>query len=199
MKKRIIAIIIVCSFLNVTQLFSQIDSHFSVQYDISFGTGDLGSFISAASFRGVSMQYRYAINDKMLIGGDLGWNVFYEEKGYDSYTSGTRTLTGKQYRYQNELPILVSFDYLFSPGNAFQPYVGLGIGTMYTERYTDMGIWRLEQNPWHFLIKPEAGFMYAISNSTSLKLGLKYYEGFKSGDLDSQGYFTISTGFAFGF
>jgi len=197
--KRIITIIIVCSFLNVANLYSQVDSHFSVQYDISFGTGDLGSFISAPSFRGISMQYRYAITDKILIGGDLAWNVFYENKEYDSYTSGTRTLTGNQYRYQNEVPILVTVDYLFIPGKSFQPYVSLGIGTMYTERATDMGLWRLEQNPWQFAIKPEAGFMYSISNSTSLKLGLKYYEGFKAGDLDSQGYFTISTGFAFGF
>ena len=33
----------------------------------------------------------------------------------------------------------------------------------------------------------------------AFKLGLKYYKGFSAGDLDNKGYFTISTGFAFGF
>ena len=30
------------------------------------------------------------------------------------------------------------------PDNALKPYVGLGIGTMYSERATDMNLYRLE-------------------------------------------------------
>jgi opacity protein-like surface antigen len=196
--KKIIALVIFCSVVSMTSVFSQAENHLAINYDMSFGTGDLGSFISAPSFRGASAEYRYAVAHNVLLGVDVAWNVFYEKKDYDSYTSGTQTLTGVQYRYQNEVPILVAADYVFTPDKNFQPYLGLGIGTIYSERNIQMGIWYLEQNPWQFALKPEAGFMYKFASGGAFKLGFKYITGM-GGELDTQGYFTISTGFAFQF
>jgi hypothetical protein len=197
--KKIIALVIFCSVLSMNSLFSQVENHISIQYDMSFGTGDLGSYISMGSFRGASAQYRYAVTHNILVGVDAGWNVFYEKKNYDTYTEGTQTLSGIQYRYQNEVPLLAAIDYVFMPEKKVQPYIGLGIGTIYSERVTWMGVWSLEQNPWQFALKPEVGLMYKVSYGTALKLGLKYYEGFKAGELENQGYFTVSVGFAWGF
>jgi outer membrane protein len=196
--KKIFALVIFSSLVGMTSLFSQVQNHLSIQYDMSFAMGDMGSYISAPSFRGASAQYRYAATHNILVGIDAAWNVFYERKDYDSYTSGTQTLSGVQYRYQNQVPLLVSADYVFTPDKDFQPYIGLGIGTMYSERTTQMGIWYLEENPWQFAVKPEVGMMYKVSNGSALKLGLKYYAGM-GGDLDTQGYLTVSLGFAFGF
>ena len=195
--KRIAALIIFCSLISMSSVFSQGESHFAIQYDISFGMGDLGDYISAPSFRGASMQYRYAVTDNVLVGADLAWNVFYEKKDYDSYTQGTMTLSGIQYRYQNEVPLLVQADYVIMPDNDFQPYVGLGLGTIYCERITDMGIWRLTQDPWQFAIKPELGMLYKTSGGSAVKVALKYYVGFETADLDTQGYLTLSLGMAF--
>jgi outer membrane protein len=196
--KKIFALVIFSSLVSMTGVFSQAENHLSIQYDMSFATGDMGTYISAPSFRGASAQYRYAATDNILVGIDAAWNVFYERKDYDSYTSGTQTLTGVQYRYQNQVPLLVSADYVFTPDKDFQPYIGIGIGTMYSERTTQMGIWYVEENPWQFAVKPEAGLMYNISYGTALKLGFKYYAGL-GGDMGTQGYFTIGVGFAFKF
>lgn len=197
--KKYIIIAVLCSLIGISPVFSQQGGHFSVQYDMSFGTGDLGDFVSVGSFRGASLQYRYPVTDNILIGGDLGWNVFYEKKDRDSYTVDTRTLTGVQYRYQNAVPILFSADYSFLPDNALKPYLGLGIGTMYSERIVHMGTWVLKQNPWHFAVKGEAGVMYELPSGFTFKLAGKYYNAFKSGDLENQSYFTISIGAAFTF
>jgi len=197
--KKIIAIVIFCSLLSVNFAFSQRGSHFSVQYEMSFATGDLGDYISNPSFRGFSAQYRYAVTDYLLLGADAGWNVFYEKMDYDSYTVGTVTLSGVQWRTQNEVPLLVAVDYMIMPDNSVTPYVGFGLGTIYSERATDMGTWRLEQNPWQFAIKPEIGVLIDMSATTSFKLSAKYLTGFKAGDLETQGYFTIAAGLAFGF
>jgi outer membrane protein len=194
--KKFIALVIFCSLVSVTSVFSQAENHFAINYDISFGTGDLGDFISAPSFRGASMEYRYAVSNNILVGMDLAWNVFYEQRDYDSYTSGTKTLSGVQYRYQNEVPLLVTADYVFMTDKEFQPFIGLGIGTIYTERVTEMGIWYIEENPWQFAMKPEAGFLYNMSMGTALKFAVKYNAGF-GGDLGTQGFITISTGLAF--
>jgi len=196
--KRIIALVIFCSFVSMNSVFSQAENHFAINYDMSFGTGDLGDYISAGSFRGASIQYRYAATSNILVGFDAAWNVFYEKKDYDSYTSGTITLSGVQHRYQNQVPLLVCADYLFTPDKDFQPYIGLGLGTMYSERNTEMGIWVLEENPWQFALKPEAGIMYKFSYGSAFKLGVKYNTGF-GGDLGTQGYVTVSVGFAWGF
>lgn len=198
--KKIIATAIFCSFVGIAGVFSQdaAKSHVAIQYDMSFGMGDLGDYISAPSFRGASAQYRYAVAHNVLVGIDAAWNVFYEKRDYDSYTSGTITLSGVQYRYQNQVPLLVSADYVFTPDKDFQPYIGVGLGTMYSERTTEMGIWYVEENPWQFALKPEVGMMYKFSYGSALKLGVKYYAGF-GGDLETQGYLTVSVGFAFGF
>ena len=196
--KKIIALIIFCSVVSMNGLFSQVENHLSVQYDMSFGIGNLGSYISNGSFRGVSAQYRYAVTHNLLLGFDAGWNVFYQKKPYDTYTVGTQTLSGIQYRYQNEVPLLVAADWVFMPENSFQPYIGIGIGTIYSERITWMGLWSLEQNPWQFALKPELGMMYKMSSGTAFKLGLKYYTGM-GGELDTQSYFTVSVGFAWAF
>jgi outer membrane protein len=169
-----------------------------MSYDMSFGTGNLGDFISAPSFRGASAQYRYGVTDNILVGFDAGWNVFFERKDYETYSSGTISLSGIQYRYQNEIPLYLSADYILTTDNIIKPYVGLGIGTIYCDRVTDMGIWRLEENPWQFAIKPELGLLYELSEGTALQLAVKYNYGFKTEELDSQGYLTISAGFAFG-
>ncbi len=197
--KRYIALAIFCSMLCFNPAFSQVEGHVSVQYDMSFGTGDLGDFISKGSFRGASIQYRHPVSDNILVGGDLGWNVFYEKKEKDSYTVDTRTLSGVQYRYQNAVPILVSADYVFLADRAAKPYIGLGIGTMYSERIVNMGTWILKINPWHFAVKGEAGFMYELPSGFTFKVAGKYLNGFKSGDLETQGYFTVSIGAAFAF
>jgi opacity protein-like surface antigen len=196
--KRIIALVIFCSLVSMTSVFSQAENHFAINYDMSFGTGDLGDYISAPSFRGASIQYRNAVTHNILVGIDAAWNVFYEKKDYDSYTSGTITLSGVQYRYQNQVPLLVAADYVFTPDNDFQPYIGLGIGTIYSERNTEMGIWVLEENPWQFAMKPEVGFLYQFAGYNAFKLSAKYNVGM-GGDLGTQAYVTVSAGFAFGF
>jgi outer membrane protein len=197
MKK--ILVIIAFGLLVFTQnAYCQQPGYMSIQYAASFGSGDLGDFISQPSFRGALFEYRSAIKDNLLWGFDFGWNTFYEVKEYDTYTDGTRSLTGNQYRTQNELPMLISVDYILNADKPLKPYIGLGLGTMYSERATDMGTWRLFENAWHFALKPELGILYEMSYSTSFKLAAKYYSGTKSGDLDeAQNYISVSAGFAF--
>jgi hypothetical protein len=195
--KKILVIAVFTLFISAQRAYCQQPGYWSVQYATGFGFGDLAEYIAQPSFRGGLIEYRKAVNDHVLAGADIGWNVFYEKKESDTYTSGTESLSGIQYRTQNAIPILVSVEYFISAENALKPYVGLGIGTMYLERSTDMGQWRLKENPWSFAVKPELGVLYEMSFSTSFKLAAKYYNGFKTGQLDSQGFLSISAGLAF--
>lgn len=194
--KKVVFLIIFCSSLLSTKSFSQQESYISVQYGVSFGTGDMSDFIAKVSWRGFLLEYRSALNDHLLAGVDAGWNVFYEKKNQDSYTVGTVTLSGVQYRYQNSVPLLATVDYLISSDKALKPYVGLGIGTIYNERATDMNLYRLTEDTWQFALKGELGLLYELNYTASIKLAAKYYSGFKTNTLDNQGYFSISLGMA---
>lgn len=172
-------------------------SYTSIQYQIGFPMGDLGDYISKASFRGVSVEYQGYINDNVSAGVEAGWNVFYERKEYDTYTSGNESISGIQYRYSNHIPILVTGEYSFRPGESVNPYANLGLGTIYSRRNTDMGTFTLKEEAWHFALKPEIGVIYDMNFNTGFKLGLKYYTGFGAGDLETQSYLAISAGLIF--
>ena len=182
--------------LMTAKSYSQQEGYVSVQYGVSFGTGDMSDFISAVSWRGFLLEYRVGVNDHLLAGVDAGWNVFYEKKDQDSYTLGNVTLSGVQYRYQNAVPLLGTIDYLISSDKALKPYVGLGIGTIYNERATDMNLYRLTEDTWKFALKGELGILYELNYMASIKLAAKYYNGFKTNTLENQGYFSISLGMA---
>lgn len=194
--KKILFLMIFCSLLFTTKGYSQQDNYISVQYGVSFGTGDLGDYISQTSWRGVLFEYRGSVTNNLMAGLDIGWNIFYEKKNYDTYTRGNESLSGIQFRYQNVVPILFSVDYMILSEGDFKPYVGLGIGTMYSERSTDMNLYRWQQKTWQFALKGEIGLLYQVSYSSSIKFAAKYYNGFKTSTLDNQSYISISLGMA---
>jgi opacity protein-like surface antigen len=194
--KKILYIFLILSGIATTQVNAQ-QRFFSLQYSIGFGSGDVGDFISSASFRGISMEFREMVTPQIGVGGEVGWNVFYERRAYDSYTSGAQTLTGVQYRYINAVPILAAVDYYFKPEEKINPFVGLGIGTLYNKRNTDMNLYTIETDVWQFALRPEAGVRVMASDNVEFILVGKYFNGFKTSDSDGQSYFTFNIGMVF--
>jgi hypothetical protein len=169
------------------------NSMMSWQYSVGFSTGDLHDYVAPVSWRGVTYNYNRMVETGASLGLEIGWNVFYEEKAYDTYSRGDWDYTGKQYRYSNNVPLLFTIGYFVNPDDAVTPFVNLGIGTMYSERKTAMGSYTFTADGWHFEMKPELGIMYNTEGA-SLSLSGKYYYGFKTGDLPAEGFFTINLG-----
>jgi outer membrane protein len=174
-------------------------SNFNISYSMGFASGDLADFISQASFRGAQMEFRRMVTPNIGVGLTFGWNVFYEELSRETYTVGSSSLTGKQFRYSNNFPMLIGANYYLSPGEKFNPFVGLGIGTIYTRRNTDMNLYTVEQEAWNFALAPEVGFMYSLTDGAAVLISGKFNQGFKAGnELDAdQSYFSLNVGFSF--
>ena len=168
-------------------------SMMSWQYSVGFASGDLHDYVAPVSWRGVTYNYSHMVETGAAIGLEIGWNVFYEEKGYSTYSYNDFDYSGKQYRYSNNVPLLFTIGYYANPDNAVTPFAGFGIGTMYSERKTAMGSYTFTGDAWHFALKPELGIMYNTEGA-SLALSGKYYYGFKAGDLPAEGYFTLNLG-----
>lgn len=195
MKKILIISALFVMFL-ATNVKSQ--SMTTVSYSMGLATGDLGDYASNFSGRGFTLDYRKMVQPNVGVGFSTGWNVFYDERPYDSYTVDNRTLSGKQYRYVNSVPLLLAADYYLKPGEDFNPYIGLGVGTTYIERATDMGIYRLTQDAWTFGITPQVGFYYSVNRYSGFSLAAKYNLGLAAGDFDStQSYLSFNIGYVF--
>jgi outer membrane protein len=189
-------ILYILLFTSIVSTVTAQTSYMSWQYTMGFTTGNLNDYISQTSFRGVTYDYTKLVNGGVGVGLEIGWNTFYEKKSYDTYSYNNFDLSGKQYRYTNNVPLLFTVSYYVSPDDDFTPFVGLGIGTMWSERATAFGTHTLYRDAWPFTLRPELGILFD-TGGVGLALSGKYYYGFETGDLPAQSYFTVNVGLVF--
>ncbi|MBL7982531.1 MAG: hypothetical protein JNL52_12065 [Flavobacteriales bacterium] len=168
------------------------------EYSMGFPTGDLRDYIDEPSFRGFNFGYRYMLDENRALGLDIGWQTFYEKKDYATYTDGTSSITGIQYRYTNAFTASLQIDQVFNEGSDIRPFIGLGAGTSYMRRTLDMGLYRLERDPWQFMLQPEAGVSLYTTNGNLVMLTFNYYWGFATKQLDAQSFLAVGLAYAFG-
>ncbi len=183
--------------LSATQLWGQ--SNFSITYAMGLPVGDVKDYISQASFRGIAADYRYNINPTMALGVGFAWHTFYDERPSDTYTIENVSLTGKQFRYSNHVPMLATATYFMEANEMFHPYATVGIGVTYTRRNTDMNLYTLEQEAWNFTLQPEIGVQIHTADLMGFVISAKYLNGFQSGSElhDPQSFFSLHVGFCF--
>lgn len=188
---------IVIALLISSASYSQ--SLYSMNYTMSFGVGDQGDYISAASFRGFTFDGRGFISDQFSMGGLFTWSTFYEKLGGASYTEGNATLTGTQYRYINAFPMQVTAHYYTSDDPySVRAYLGGGIGAYKINNRLNIGTYYIEDNYWHFGFSPEVGVLLPINMDTKFNISLKYHYAVKTKNSFNYSWFGLNVGFAWG-
>ncbi|MDH4057179.1 MAG: porin family protein [Cyclobacteriaceae bacterium] len=170
-----------------------------ITYSIGFPSGDLTDFIDKTSFRGINIDYKNLIQPNIGIGFSVGWNVFYTDMDEATYTVDNISIWGKQYRYANYIPLFINANYYLKPDESLNPFVGLGIGTMYSLRNTDMNLYTYKRDAWNFALQPEVGLLFDTENGMALNVSARYTYGFQAGSelTEAQSYFSINLGFVF--
>jgi outer membrane protein W len=192
MKKLIIlfAILMLGSFAARSQGFA------ALHYDVGIPLGNTADAVGKVSFRGIGLDFRKVVTPGLAAGMSVGWQVFYEEKDYATYTDGNASLSGVQFSYLNAIPILLKADYIIGDDDAsMRPFVGIGVGTAYYERYVEMGLYSATIDTWQFALEPEAGLLYELSGTSYFFTAAKYMQSFKNSELDAQSYITLNVGF----
>lgn len=170
----------------------------SIYYTMGIPMSNTGDYIDKTSFRGMGFEYQYLLTDNFAVGGVLQWSTFYKSLPKDTYPLESGAITGYQYRYINTVPMyLTGTYYLASEDAKIRPYLGVGVGTYWLEKKTDMGLYTDITNSWHFGLIPKAGVLVPVSYSTSIYLGIDYNIAFKNSELDQQSWLGISVGFNF--
>jgi opacity protein-like surface antigen len=189
--KKFLFLFLLAGSLSTTALAQ---SSFSIQYSLAFG-GSMNDYITSTSVRGATFEYKMYPSPNVSVGIDAGWNHFYERRAYSTYTDGTLSLSGVQFRYANAVPIFVTASYYLKPGEKINPFIGLGVGTVFMSRYVDMGQFRVLDEEWHFALKPEAGVLVSLSPDMDLILGFRYNNAFATSDTDAISYMMFNVGF----
>lgn len=189
--KKILFLLLLAGSLSTTAIAQ---SSFSIQYSLGFG-GSMNDYITSTSVRGATFEYKMYPSPNFSVGIDAGWNHFYERRAYSTYTDGTLSLSGVQFRYANAVPIFVTGSYYLSPGEKINPFIGVGVGTVFMSRYIDMGQFRVLDEEWHFALKPEAGVLVSLSPDMDLILGFRYNNAFATSDTDAISYMMFNVGF----
>lgn len=192
MKKVIIAVLAVFC----TQALMSQTANFIATYQMGFPSGKFSDYISKPTFRGIGIEVTKRIKTDLDLGIESAWNLFYEHVDHDTYTEGTASVSGEQFRYTNMVPILLTGKYYLksSSGHPIRPYAGLGVGTLFVDRYTDFGLYRITNDTWQFALRPELGIAIHSEGKPTVIIGAKYFAGFNNNELDGQSYFTINVG-----
>lgn len=179
---------IICLFLIGLGVSSSKAQMFSLNYQMSVPFGETHDFISKMSFRGAAMDYHYFLTDRFAVGASLGWSTYYQR--LDKVTGGffldeeKVTITGKQFRYVNVVPIMASARYFFTGEDArICPYAGIGIGTNWAETRLEVGHLMAKEEGWQFALAPEIGCIIPFSEYIGLNLGARYQYSVKAGGL----------------
>ena len=53
----------------------------NLNYQMSVPLGKMNDYAGKMSFRGMDLEYHHFLNEKFSIGGMIGWNTFYKDKG----------------------------------------------------------------------------------------------------------------------
>ncbi len=200
MKKIILSALIVAGFAINSNAQS---NYWTFSWPISMGVGSTNDYIAKTSFRGISITGASFITDNISIGGEWSWEVFDEIKrdlppmevnldGHPGHISGT------QYRYLNTIPIFVNSHYYLGENGALRPYIGMGIGTVYVDQRTDIGLVSIQSKTWRFGVQPEVGVFIPFGlTGTGVSLKAKYRYATKTSDDIAINMLSFGIGFGF--
>ncbi len=171
-----------------------------VSYDLGIPLGNTSDYINKISFRGAGVEFGGFITDKISLGVGASYNVFYKSLGRVTFnTENNTTVTGKQYRYFNTVPIYGMARYYFKSARdeTLHPYVSVGAGTIYANVQTDVGLFSSLQEGWQLGLFPEVGVGYRIASNLSATVSGRYHQGFANDDLPATSYIGINLGIRF--
>jgi hypothetical protein len=184
----IILLVVISPFISSGQ-----SAFWVLSYNTALPMGDLNEYINPMSFRGMGFEGKYEVAPNITLGAALGWNVFYEKRTKETIVKDNVSFTGNLFRYVNSFPITANVNYM-GGGDGVRPFIGLGVGTYYSYKRTEVSVIAIDVDTWHFGLQPEAGLMIPFGYNTSFYFSTKYNLAFKTSEVDALTYWGFNIG-----
>ena len=200
MKKILITLITIFLTSSIFAQFSELlrfnsGGLVSVQWNMAQPVGSMTDFVNNTSFKGINIDYRHCYKKNIILGGRIGWNSFFENKGLSNIEDGTTTSYTNLEHKVNAIPMLVVVDYMVR-SDKFIPYAGVGIGAYFINSYVSSNnVKTTSTNSFHFGVSPEVGITipFIISNF-GLNVSTRYNYAFGAGSSSGYSWFDFNIG-----
>jgi len=200
--KYIIALLVFISFTSFAQELLT-----NVTWNIGIPVSKMNQYTTDVTYRGFTISGRRFLDKYNSVGFMTGWNIF-DEKNYDPIEiksdGGSGTISGTQVRSVNSFPLLVGVHHHYGKKEDMRVFVGLNAGMYYILQRLDMGVYRIDNDNWHFGMAPEAGIIIPFDGeNTGFYLGARYNYAFDSGtalggsENNFYSFYELNIGFAF--
>jgi len=150
------------------------------------------SFIDQSSSLGARFGFRKRLNDedKFWVGGDLSWSVYNQYFPYQTYTTGTQSVSTDLYDYAYNYGLTVNIDYFFLPMEKLVvPYAGFGIGIAYDKFNQYYNIYGdTPSDSWGLLVRPEVGVLIGYKQNSRWRLKAAVHYDYSSNTNSTYGY-----------
>jgi len=152
----------------------------ALNWEIAGPIGDFKNYISDWSLRGFSLEGRYLLTKNISVGGSFSFNRWEETYSQISVpitlpgSGATGVATGPVYRYNDMFGLRANVHKYFGLGN-IQPYIGFGIGGVWSYAYQQLVDLVASQDSFNFIVSPEIGALATLSSgSTSLAFNFAF-------------------------
>lgn len=132
-------------------------------------------FLTKTGLSGLRLDYKYFLEENFALGASVGWNSHnqYVNKQLYQEPDGSSAVYTDMVRHIYNVPIALNGYYFFYRQN-IKPYVGLGLGTQYSEQTSYFNIYGIRDSNWGFLVKPEVGLQAEINSHFGLASYVSY-------------------------
>lgn len=201
--KYITALLVFLSFTSFAQELLT-----NVTWNIGIPVSKMNQFTTDVTYRGFTISGRRFLDKYNSVGFMTGWNIF-DEKSYEPINlsggeNASGTISGTQVRSVNSFPLLVGLHHHYGKRDDMRAFVGLNAGVYYILQRLDIGVYRLDNDNWHFGLAPEAGLIIPFDeDKTGIYLGARYNYAFDSGttlggnENNFYSFYEINIGFSF--
>jgi outer membrane protein W len=166
MKKSAYILIILLGLCKYSHAQSPGTNMFFVGYEVAIPTNS--NYLTKTSWSGMRLDYQFMIQPNISVGIGASYNSFnqyFPEQTYQK-PDGTGAVTSDMVRHIYTSPITASVHYYFA-GKMIKPYIGVGVGTEYSEQDAYFNIYNVQARNWGFVVRPEIGLIGKFDRNVS--------------------------------
>lgn len=176
-----------------------------VNWDMSTLTGKYTRFADMYSLRGGSIWVDFNLTKHWSLGIDIGYHQLFENKDRATFELAPgQAFTASTYNKVCDIPIMATLKYTIIARGILHPYIGIGIGTVYTREdiiFMDMA---LRDKSWSFGMAPTVGIQLTLGKRIPIgfnifaKYGISFNDyTYRNEELNPYQYFNIGVGLLF--
>jgi hypothetical protein len=154
-------------------------SMYILNYEVSAPVGDFhDNYISNTSWRGIGFEGRSWVAQKISVG--IGFDFSRYDQTYSLVTAPVGnggTLSGPVYRYADQFALKGLVHYYILDQGLLQPYLGVGLGGVWTYSYGQIADLANTDNGFDFVASPELGVTITAGKGASqvgLNVAVRY-------------------------